>query len=98
MFKSRAKKQPDEPFVVRVLAVKSAHKSGEFYTVTAEFDESTLSDSHCTCYSGVRALPCCHIVAVMLALGRKKGNPASTSAQKSFDTFNKSVWMPPSSS
>ena len=48
MYKSRQKKCSDEPFVMRVLAIKSAHKSGEFYKVTAEFDDSTLSDSHCT--------------------------------------------------
>ncbi len=97
MFKSRQKKCSDEPFVVRVLAIKSAHKSGEFYKVTAEFDDSTMSDSHCTCYSGVRALPCCHVVAVMISLGRVQGNSESTTGQKSLDTFNKSVCVPPRS-
>ncbi len=97
MFKSRQKNCSEEPFVVSVLAIKSAHKHGEFYKVTAEFDDSTLSDSHCTCYSCVRALPCCHFFAVMISLGRVQGNSESTTGQKSFDTFNKSVCVLPRS-
>ncbi len=45
IFKSRQKKCSDEPFIARILAIKSVHKSGEFYKVTFEFDDSALSDS-----------------------------------------------------
>ncbi len=83
------------PFVVRVLTMPSA-QTCDGYTVTLVFDKNELADSHCKCESGVRALACAHVAAVLISLSHEQGVPASSRGQRSLDAYDSSVWVPSS--